>query len=175
MSDNDKNIVLTGFMGSGKTTVGRIIAQRLGRVLVDSDEEIEKACDMTISNIFSIRGEHAFRDIETNTAERLSGMSNLVISTGGGIVIREQNTAYLKRNGVVFCLMAAPQTILLRTAGDESRPLLNVDNPLEVIEKLLGHRRVFYLNADVVVDTDEKTPEEVASIIIDSFNSKCSK
>lgn len=118
-------------MGTGKTTVGKILAKELGLKLVDVDEEIESETGMTICDIFKEHGELSFRDKETQMAKKISNGAGLVISTGGGIVLREENIACLRQNGLIVCLMAAPETILERTKDNTDRPLLKVENPFE--------------------------------------------
>ncbi|NOZ25694.1 MAG: shikimate kinase [Nitrospirae bacterium] len=161
-----KNIVLTGFMGTGKTAVGQELARRLGRRLVELDEEIEKAEGLTINEIFSRFGEPYFRDRETDMVKRFSGQDNLVISTGGGVVLRDENMTALRKNGIIVCLKAAPETIHKRTSTSDERPLLNVDDPLKKIRDLLAYRRPFYENADIVVETDALSPAEIAEEIL---------
>ncbi len=163
-----KNIVLTGFMGAGKTTIGKVLAKSLGRNLVDIDSEIEKDSGMKITEIFASMGEAKFRDMETEMAAKLSTLSNLVISTGGGIVLREKNIELLRGNGIVVNLLAAPEIIYARLTGAKDRPLLDVEDPLARIKELLAFRRPFYQNADIVIDTDEKTPIIIAEEIIQS-------
>jgi shikimate kinase len=162
-----KNIVLTGFMGTGKTEVGRILSRKLGYVLVDADTEIEKEQGITITEIFKQYGEPKFREIESNVIKRLSEIKNAVISTGGGAVLRQENMDNLRKNGVIICLTASPETILKRTGNNNDRPLLQVDNPLQKIKELLKFRRPYYEKADIMIDTENKTPLEVADEIIE--------
>ncbi|MDA8432172.1 MAG: AAA family ATPase [Nitrospiraceae bacterium] len=163
------NIVLTGFMGTGKTAVGRELSRLLSMRLVDVDSEIEAGRGMKIADIFRDFGEPYFRDLETEVIRRFARQRNLIISTGGGAVLREENMAALRETGVIFCLRAAPQTILARTAGSGDRPLLNVEDPLAKIEDLLAFRMPFYEKAGTMIDTDGKTPlqvaEEIAGVI----------
>ncbi|MBF0537825.1 MAG: shikimate kinase [Nitrospirae bacterium] len=161
-----KNIVFTGFMGTGKTTVGCLLSETLGRPLIDIDSEIETATAMKINEIFATHGEARFRQIETDMAMKVSKIKGVIISTGGGIVLREENMTHLRRNGYVVCLMAMPETILSRLAGSDDRPLLKVPNPLQKILELLDFRRPFYEKADLIIDTDDKTPEMVVAEII---------
>lgn len=161
-----RNIVLTGFMGTGKTEVGRLLSHRLGYALVDIDSEIEKDQRMAITEIFRQRGEPAFRDIETAVIRRFSGVANVVISTGGGAVLRQENMDALREKGIVVCLMATPGTIYRRIASSNDRPLLRVEDPLKRIEELLDARRPYYEKADIVIDTENKSPLEVAEEII---------
>lgn len=161
-----RNIVLTGFMGTGKTEVGRLLSNRLQYKLVDVDSEIENEQKMTINEIFRRSGETAFRDIESAAIKRISGIDKAVISTGGGAVLRQENMNSLREKGVIICLMASPETILKRTGNSNDRPLLQVENPLQKIRELLGFRRPFYETADIIIDTDNKSPLEVAEEII---------
>ena len=167
------NIVLTGFMGTGKTAVGRELSRLLSMRLVDVDSEIEAGRGMKIADIFRDFGEPYFRELETEAIRRLAGQRNLIISTGGGAVLKEENMAVLRQTGVIFCLRAAPQTILARTAGSADRPLLNVEDPLAKIEELLAFRTPFYEKAGIMIETDGKTPLQVAEEIAEIM--KCKK
>jgi shikimate kinase len=162
-----KNIVLIGFMGTGKTEVGRILSRKLGYVLVDADTEIEKEQGITITEIFKQYGEPKFREIESNVIKRLSEIKNAVISTGGGAVLRQENMDNLRKNGVIICLTASSETILKRTGNNNDRPLLQVDNPLQKIKELLEFRRPYYEKADIMIDTEGKSPLQVAEEIIE--------
>ena len=162
-----KNIVLTGFMGTGKTTVGRALAKKLQMRLVDIDEEIEKSQKISINDIFSRHGEPHFREIETAMIQELSRDKNIIISTGGGAVLRDENMEALKENGIIFCLNATAETILERTGRNQDRPLLKVENPKEKINELLAYRRPFYERAGIMIETDGKTPLEVMQEIVE--------
>lgn len=162
-----KNIVLTGFMATGKTEVGRLLARRLGYTFVDADSIIEAEQNMPITEIFKRFGEPHFRDIESNVIKRLSLMENAVISTGGGAVLRQENMDNLRRNGIIICLRARPETIYERTKHDTSRPLLQVEDPLKRIRELLEFRKPYYEQADIMIDTDEKSPEEIVAEILE--------
>ena len=168
-----KNIVLTGFMGAGKTTIGKELAKMLHMKLVDVDEEIEISQKMTINDIFKMSGEPCFRDIETAMIKKLSHNKNCIISTGGGAVLRGENMEALKENGVVFCLAANAETILERTGNNQDRPLLKVENPKKKIEELLVYRRPFYEKAGIMIETDGKTPLQIAEEIMELY--KCRK
>ncbi len=165
-----KNIVLTGFMGTGKTEVGRLIAKSLGYTFVDADTEIELQEKMPITEIFKRFGEPYFRDIESQVIKKLSEMEKVVISTGGGAVLREENIKNLRKKGIIICLQATPETIYERTKQDTSRPLLQVENPLQRIKELLEIRQPYYEKADIMIDTDNKTPEEIAQEIINKIS-----
>ena len=161
-----KNIVLTGFMGSGKTVVARELARILGMKVIDVDTEIEKSLKMTINEIFKQFGEPRFRKIETEIIKRVSENNNVIISAGGGAVLKQENMDAMRKKGVIVCLTAAPETVLERTASTRDRPLLLVENPLERIKELLEFRKPFYEKADIMIDTESKTPLQIAEEIV---------
>ena len=162
-----KNIVLTGFMGTGKTTIGQALAQMLHMKLVDVDEEIESAQGMRINDIFKTHGEQHFRDMETAMIKKTSQEENLIISTGGGAVLRDENMAALKEKGIIFCLSASAETIMKRTGISQDRPLLKVEDPMKKISELLAFRRPFYEKAGIMIETDGKSPLQVADEIVE--------
>jgi shikimate kinase len=166
-----KNIVLTGFMGTGKTAVGRELSNILGWKIIDVDQEIEKDREMSINEIFKKLGEPAFRDIESETVRKVAQNKSVIISTGGGAVLRKENVDALRDNGVIVCLNALPETILKRTRGNDERPLLLVEDPLGKIEELLERRRPFYDNADMIIETEGKTPLHIAEEILERISS----
>ncbi|MDI6889420.1 MAG: shikimate kinase [Thermodesulfovibrionales bacterium] len=161
-----KNIVLTGFMGTGKTAVGRELSRLLNMGLIDVDTEIEKSQEMTINEIFKKFGEPRFREIETEMIKKVSENKNVIISTGGGAVLKQENMGAMRKNGVIVCLMATPETILKRTSHNSNRPLLQVENPFGRVKELLNYRRPFYEKADIMIGTDDKTPLQIAEEII---------
>ncbi len=164
------NIILEGFMGSGKSTVAAILADRLELDLMDTDEAIEEAEGRTISEIFEEEGEASFRDMETELLKTIvtEHWRELVISLGGGLPMREENRELLKKAGKVVLLRANPSTVYERLKEDTTRPLLRGDNPKEKIQELHNLRKNQYeAAADIVVDTDDKTPEEIADTIIE--------
>src|SRR3990172_10399840 len=161
-----RNITLVGFMGTGKTTVGKILAGRLGYTFVDSDDEVEGEQGVAISHIFSEFGEAYFRQLEKDMIKKLSGMERLVISTGGGAGLDAENLVDMKRGGPVVCLAASPEVILKRVEGFTHRPLLQVPDPLTKIKELLEFRAPYYARADITVDTSSLLPEEVVNEII---------
>lgn len=167
-----KNIVLTGFMGAGKSAVARILSQQLGYVLVDVDCELERERQMTITEMFKQYGEAAFRDMESAMIKKLSEMDRAVIATGGGAVLRQENRDNLRRKGIIVCLTASAETIYRRTGKDSNRPLLQVDDPLGKIREMLASRKPYYEMADIMVDTEGKTPAEVAGEIIKKTRAK---
>ncbi len=168
-----KNIVLTGFMGAGKTAVGKELSRLLKMRLVDVDSEIEESRKMKITDIFRNFGEPYFREIETEMIEKLARAENTVISTGGGAVLKEENMAALRETGIIFCLLADPESIIARTSSSNDRPLLNVEDPLARIKELLSLRMPYYERAGVMINTNGKTPLEVAKEIAEIF--KCKK
>ena len=162
-----KNIVLTGFMGTGKSAVGKELARILDMKLIDVDTEIEKSRGMSITEIFRQFGEPKFREIETGMIKKVSQNKNAVISAGGGAVMKKENVDAFRENGVIICLTAKPETILHRTGESDERPLLQVENAYGKIRELLDFRRPFYEKADITIDTEGKTPLQVAEKIIE--------
>jgi len=167
--EKKKNIVLIGFMGTGKTTVGKILAKKLGMNFVDVDELIEKTAGLKISAVFAKLGEAYFRDIETEIIKSITKDSSQVIATGGGAVLRDENLNALKSNGVVFCLTASEELIFDRIKDNNERPLLQVENPKEKIRELLAKRMPRYMMADFIINTDGLTQEEVSEKIIKEY------
>ncbi|MGB9846123.1 MAG: shikimate kinase [Desulfotomaculales bacterium] len=162
-----KNIVLIGFMGTGKTAVGRRLAGRLGREFVDTDAEIERVTGKSIPQIFARDGEKRFRSEERLVIQKFSRREGLVISTGGGAVLDLENVADLKRNGVLICLKADPEVIYQRVKGKKHRPLLlKKGNLKDQILKLLDERKLSYDVADYTVDTSQRPPDRVVDEII---------
>ena len=167
-----KNIVLTGFMGTGKTEVGRVLSLILGCRHVDVDEEIVKSEGMSIRQIFNRFGEPFFRDIETEKIREFAKKEHVIISTGGGAVLRQENLEILRENAVVVTLSATPETILQRTTNSDKRPLLQVEDPLRRIRELLDYRTSLYQKADIVINTESKTPREIAVEILERIGWK---
>lgn len=152
-------------MGTGKTAVGRELARMLNMKLIDIDAGIEAAEGMRIPDIFSCFGEARFRDIEAEVVSKYAGLDNSIISTGGGVVLREENIRALRKNGIIFCLSANPETIVKRTEGNDDRPLLKSDDPLGKVIELMQCRRPFYEKAGIMIDTEGRTPLQVAEEI----------
>lgn len=157
------NVILIGFMGCGKTTVGLRLSYRLRRPVIDTDKEIEKEEKRTISDIFATDGEAYFRDRETACLQKLiESANNQIISVGGGLPVREENRRLLHELGQVFYLRAKGKTIYERLKDDTTRPLLQGDDPLTKIETLLQERDPCYRDAaDVVLNVDGKSFSEI--------------
>lgn len=164
-----ENIVLTGFMGTGKTAVSKELSRLTGFATVDVDTEIEKSAGMPITDIFKQFGEPHFRQMETDEIKKVSERENVIISTGGGAVLRQENINALRAGGLVVCLTASPETILKRTGDNNERPLLQVEDPIGKIKELLDFRKPYYEKADILVDTEGKSPRQVAEEILEKI------
>ncbi|MHC5225828.1 shikimate kinase [Ignatzschineria sp. LJL83] len=170
MSEEITNIFLVGPMGSGKTTVGKLLAQELAYHFKDSDHQIEKITGVTIPYIFEMEGEEGFRDREVKMIEQLCDMEGIVLSTGGGVVLREENRIALAKNGIVIYLNVPPASLYERVRFDTQRPLLKNDNPQAVLEKLFDVRDPLYREiADYIIFSDNISPKVVVSAIIDGI------
>ena len=156
-----RNIIFTGFMGTGKSSVARRIAKRLGRRFIDTDTYIEQKAGMSIAQIFATEGEAAFRQKEKQAIAQVCKKKGLVIATGGGAIINKENAATMKASGPVICLTARPESILQRIQGDTTRPLLQGPNPLEKIQQLMADRADAYARADLTIDTSGLGPDAV--------------
>jgi shikimate kinase len=167
-----KNIVLVGFMGTGKTTIATKLANKLKLRYVSTDDLIEKREKRTINEIFTKSGEAYFRDVEAEVVREISGMENVVVDAGGGVVIREENMPNLKSSGIVICLTADEETIMKQTKKYKHRPLLNVEDPKRKIRELLAKRAPFYAKADHTIDTGKLTVRQVVDEIIEIIGAK---
>lgn len=165
-----KNVYLIGFMGTGKTTVGKLIAKALNKVFLEMDEEIEREQAMPISEIFSRFGEAHFRKLEGQLLARISQRQDLVVSCGGGLACDQENLNTLKATGFVICLEASSRTIYERVRSSTHRPLLQVKEPQHAIEELLKKRQGCYRQADFTIDTEASTPEQVVAEAIKVIN-----
>jgi shikimate kinase len=159
-----RRIALIGFMGSGKSTVGRILAERLGYALVDSDAAVEERAGAPIRRIFLERGEPAFRDLEADTLETLATRSRVVIAAGGGAPAQPRNRHFFARRATTFHLRVSLETARRRTEGDVGRPLLAQGD--ETVRRLYESRLPVYEELGAPVDTDGKSPAQVAEEII---------
>jgi shikimate kinase len=168
-----KNIILTGFMGVGKTSVGTRLARDLGYTFVDTDDLIEADQKIAITEIFSAFGEPYFRDVETRIIRRVLEGESQVVSTGGGAVIRDENRLLFKQRGVTICLTARPEVVFDRIRHETHRPLLQVPDPQGRISDLLAAREPFYRQADFVIDTSDRTVDDVIDEIRQRMRHAC--
>ncbi|WP_438446697.1 shikimate kinase [Gorillibacterium sp. sgz5001074] len=159
-----RNVILVGFMGTGKTTVGRLLADELGWTFKDSDAEVEERAGMAIREIFAEQGEERFRELETEALRILLAGEKRVVSTGGGAVLREENRRLMAEGGLVVALNAGEAAIIARVSGDPNRPLLQGDVEQRV-RTLMEARREAYRFAPLQIDTEPLTAEQVAAII----------
>jgi len=167
------NIILIGFMGSGKTAVGQELARQLKLKYLDTDILIEKSGGKKISEIFAQKGEEHFRKLETEVVKALEDYDGFVVSTGGGIVLKEENVKMLKKAGPLVLLWAEPEAVIKRIGHQRHRPLLAVDDPAAEAKKILGQRKPIYQKAaDFTVDTSNLKIEEVVSEIIKWLKSR---
>ena len=160
------NILLTGFMGAGKTTVGRKLAKRLGYFFIDTDQEIEKEQGCSITEIFKYGGEECFRDLETDILQKLQTKQNLVIATGGGMVLRNENRSLMQSLGTRVYLKVEPQELMRRLKKDKKRPLLQKSKPEEHILEMLQQRKSIYEEAECIIDTTNLSPHQMVTEII---------
>lgn len=169
-----KNIVLIGFMATGKSTVGRRLAQCLRRTFVDTDKEIEAVTGKTIAQIFAKDGEKRFRSEENLIVKKLVSREGLVIATGGGLVLNPGNFRLLGENGIIIALTAPPDIIFQRVKGKKQRPLLTKGDLRENINRLLQERQGIYQKADLIVDTGTHTLDETVGQITTFINKRLS-
>ncbi len=164
------NLALIGFMGAGKSVVGRLTADLLHFTFLDTDHVIEARAGKAISDIFAQDGEAAFRQLERRIVEELTRRERTVIATGGGLPADPDNLASLKAHALVVCLWASPESIYERVRGHDHRPLLNEPDPLARIRELLAAREPHYRQADVLVNTEMRSVREVAQHVIHQFH-----
>ena len=152
------NLILVGMMGSGKTTMGRVLARHLGKEFVDSDEEIIKRTGVTVPHIFDVEGEAGFRQREAAAIRELAGRDNLVLATGGGAVLDGDNREILKQSGIVIYLKANAHDLWQRTRHDRNRPLLQTENPYARLVELFQQRDPLYRQvSDIVVQSGKQS------------------
>ena len=168
------NLALIGFMGAGKTSVGRLVAEQLHFDYLDTDELIVSRAGRTIAEIFKTDGEPAFRALECQTVGELTSRTKTVIATGGGLPVNPANLASLKTHALVVCLWASPEKIWERVKNQTHRPLLHDLDPQKKIRDLLAAREQFYKQADVLVNTDIRSPREVAQHVVHQFRLEAS-
>lgn len=163
----DYNIVLIGFMGSGKSTISRALCNVFAMDVIEMDQVIAEREGMSISEIFEVHGEEYFRNLETGLLRELQSRKGVVISCGGGVPMREENVVEMKKNGKVILLTAKPETILERVRGSHERPLLENNKNVDFISDLMEKRRIKYETAaDIIIHTDGKSEFEICEEII---------
>lgn len=166
----EKNLYLTGFMGCGKTTVARAFRELYGREIIEMDERIAEEAGMTIPEIFARQGEEAFRAMETSLLDSLQDKKGLVVSCGGGAVLRQENVDRMRQNGCIVCLKASPEVILERVSRNNDRPVLEGKKTLSGIRELMESRRPAYERAaSLVIETDGKSAAEICEEILQAL------
>ncbi|MBI3398050.1 MAG: shikimate kinase [Deltaproteobacteria bacterium] len=161
-----KNIVITGFMGTGKTSVGRRLAKELNLKFIDTDDLIEKKAGINIHEIFAKFGEGYFRLLESKVIHDISSHTGMVIATGGGAIVNPLNFEALKKNGTIICLTASIDAIFSRVGKGDERPLISQDDKREAISALLKVREPFYKKADFTIDTTAKSIGDVVKELL---------
>ena len=169
MTMPDVNIYLVGFMGTGKTTIGRVVAQKLNFELLDSDHEIERVKGRTIPEIFEREGEPAFRAMENEFISTGHPALRTVVACGGGLVVQPGMLELLNTKGVVICLHASLETILKRTQGNPNRPLLNVGDPMARIRALYTAREPVYRRSGTLILTDGRPLNDIVAHVIRTY------
>ena len=165
-----RNLALIGFMGTGKTTIGRMAADELKFKFLDTDHLIESRTGKTISQIFASIGEKTFRELEREVVNELTDANKTVIAAGGGLAANQENLDSLKTHALVVCLWSSPEKIWERVKHQTHRPLLQDKDPLERIRSLLAAREPFYKQADVLVNSDMRSTKEVAQHVLHQFH-----
>lgn len=163
------NLALIGFMGTGKSSVGRMVAARLRFRFVDTDDLVERRMGMRINDIFSQKGEAAFREIEQLVLGELETARHTVIATGGGLAAQPGNLESLRRHALIICLWASPESIWRRVRSQSHRPLLKSADPQETIRRLLQQRQPYYRQADILLNTDLRSAKAVAQQILHHY------
>jgi shikimate kinase len=169
-----RNLSLIGFMGTGKTSVGRLVAETLHFTFLDTDEVIKARAGKSIAEIFTADGELAFRAMERQIVEELSRRDKTVLATGGGLPIQTGNLESLQRHSLIICLWASPAKIWERVRGASHRPLLEAPDPLNKIVELLAVREPHYRRADVLVNTEFRSLREVAHQVVHQYQAALS-
>ncbi len=165
-----EHVILVGMMGVGKTTVGRIVSQLTARNFIDTDYFIEKQEGMSVSDIITLKGEDCFRKIERNVILSFRLKTSSVVSAGGGAVMDNDIFLFLKKTGKLVYLKASPESLYKRTANIGSRPLLRHGNRLEIIRALLQTRESRYMESDIVIESDKRSPINIAEDIVERLH-----
>jgi shikimate kinase len=163
------NLALIGFMGTGKSSVGRLVAEQLRFEFLDTDHLIETRSGKSINDIFAQNGEPMFRELESNLVKELASRAQTVISTGGGLPVNPANLESLKQHALVVCLWSSPEKIFERVREQSHRPLLQTPDPLGRIRSLLAAREPFYKQADILLNSEFRSVREVAQQVIHQF------
>jgi shikimate kinase len=167
MKSVPKNIYLIGLMGAGKSTVGRMLAKRLGKTFFDSDHEIEKRCGVKIPTIFEMEGEEGFRKREATVIKDLTQLADIVLATGGGSVLMPENRSFLHDNGYVIYLRANPHELWIRTRNDKGRPLLNTADPQKRFKELFEIRDPLYSSiAHQIIETGKPNVTQLTNKLV---------
>ena len=167
----ENNIFLIGFMGVGKSTIGKVLAETLQTELMEMDETIEKEQEISINEIFAQYGETHFRNLESELVMRIGKGQNTVVSCGGGAVLRAENVENMKKSGKIIFLTATPETIYERVSDSTNRPLLNGNMNVEYIAQLMEKRRTIYQEAaDIIIETDAKSIEDIVNEILKDYD-----
>lgn len=164
-----RNLVLIGFMGAGKSSVGRAVAGQLGFEFADTDAMIEASAGKSIAQIFAQEGEAHFRELEVKVVAQLEDASQLVVATGGGLPVNQANLDSLKTHALVVCLWATPEQIWERVRQQGHRPLLQTPEPQARIRELLAARAPYYRQADVLLNTDNRTQGQVVRQVVQQY------
>lgn len=169
------NLYLVGFMGTGKSTIGRAVAQRLQYDFLDSDHEIERVEGVTVAEIFAERGEEYFREKEFAFVEGGHPAQGTVVACGGGLVVQEGMLDRLRQRGIVVCLQASLETILARTSTNQNRPLLQVEDPMQRIRDLYAAREPIYRQAGAVILTDHRPTKDIIAHVMRVYRRSASE
>lgn len=163
----NENILLIGFMGTGKTSVSKALKEYTGLTEIDMDKYIVKKENKSIADIFKDSGEEYFRKVETECLKKILENKGVIVSCGGGVVVKDENVSYMKNKGIIVLLTAKPETVYKRVKDCKDRPILNNNMSVEFIEGLMEKRRERYLSvADVIIETDNKSIKEIAKEIL---------
>lgn len=169
-----RNIILVGFMGTGKSSLARILSRKTGCLLLDTDTEIEKKTGQLSTLIFATKGEDYFRDLETDLIKSLHEKSGYIISTGGGMVIREENRRHLREVGLVVWLHASEEVIYERVSRNDRRPLLQTDDPRSTLHELLQRREPWYREvAHIQINTGQMSRGKAVAVVLEAAGWKC--
>ncbi|MGV8907255.1 MAG: shikimate kinase [Acetobacterium sp.] len=167
-----KRLVLIGFMATGKSTIGPLLAEKLDYLFIDTDAMIEEQLGIKISEIFRDLGEDVFREAEHRALKKALGLEKVVISTGGGVILFERNRKLLREKAFVVSLTCEPETIFKRVQGDQSRPLLRANDPLNEIKKMMAERHEYYEECDFKISTEKWTTPECCENIMIKYNNE---